>query len=119
MELFWDIVRGALLMLHFVGLAMIIGGALHQVKEKAKNVTFTMLHGAYTQVVTGIALVGVAYGAGNGDYVDNWKITVKLAIALAVAVLCFVNRKKTSNNVPVWGTVLLLALVNVGVAIFW
>ena len=112
-----DIALKIVLIFHFIGLSMIIGGALHQVKEKAKNVTRTMLDGAYLQILTGVALVGLIY-ADDGEP-NNAKISVKFGIALLVAVLAFLNRKKRTDNVPVWGSILLLTIANVAIAIFW
>lgn len=105
------------LILHFVGLSMLLGGTLYQVREKAKNVVRPMLDGAYTQLLTGIILVGLVQA--NDEEVNNVKIGVKLAIALVIAVLCFVNRKKRKNNVPVWGTILALTLANIAIAVLW
>jgi hypothetical protein len=103
------------LILHFIGLSMLLGGALYQVREKAKNIVRPMLDGAYTQLLTGIALVGLLQA--NDEEVNNVKVGVKLAIALVIAVLCFVNRKKRSNNVAVWGAVLGLSLANIVIAV--
>jgi hypothetical protein len=103
------------LILHFIGLSMLLGGALYQVREKAKNIVRPMLDGAYTQLLTGIALVGLLQA--NDEEVNNVKVGVKLAIALVIAVLCFVNRKKRSNNVAVWGAVLGLTLANIVIAV--
>src|SRR5690606_31438709 len=113
----WEIVQGIVLVLHFIGLAMLIGGALHQLPEKVKNVTRTMRDGAYTQLVTGIALVGLIY-ANDGEP-DNAKIGVKFAIALAIAVIGIVFRKRTDGAAGAWATMLGLAIANVAIAVFW
>ena len=105
------------LILHFVGLSMLLGGALYQVREKAKNIVRPMRDGAYTQLLTGIILVGLVQA--NDEEVNNVKIGVKLAIALVIAILCFVNRKKRTNNVGVWGAVLGLTLANIAIAVLW
>lgn len=104
------------LVLHFVGLSMIIGGALHQITEKAKNVTRTMMDGAYTQVLTGLVLAALVYA--NDEEPATWWIATKFTVALAVAVIGFVNRKQRTNNVGAWGAMLGLTLANVAVAVF-
>ena len=106
------------LILHFVGLAMLLGGALYQTGEKAKNIVRPMLDGAYTQLLTGVALLGMLHAQGTED-VNDIKIGVKLVVALVIAVLCFTNRKKRTNNVPVWGAVLGLTVANVAIAVLW
>ncbi len=113
------ILRIVLLILHFLGLASLLGGFLYTMKDKVKTLPSGMFHGALTMLVTGVALVGVAYGSGNGDHVDNGKITVKLLVALAVAVLVILNRKKESVAVPVWATIGGLTILNVIVAVAW
>lgn len=105
------------LILHFVGLSMLLGGALYQVSEKAKNVVRPMLDGAYTQLLTGIVLLGLLHA--NDEDVNDVKIGVKLLIALVITVLAFTNRKKRTNNVGVWGAILGLTLANVGIAVLW
>jgi hypothetical protein len=110
-----EIAIKVVLILHFIGLSMLLGGALYQVREKAKNIVRPMLDGAYTQLLTGVILVGLLQA--NDEDVNNVKIGVKLAIALVIAVLCFVNRKKRTNNVAAWGAVLGLTLANIVIAV--
>ncbi|MDN4472706.1 hypothetical protein [Demequina zhanjiangensis] len=113
------VLRIILLILHFLGLAALLGGFLYTMSDKVKTFSAGMMHGALTQLVTGVALVGVAYGSGNGDHVDNGKITVKLLVALVIAALVILNRKKDSVPVPVWGIVGGLTILNVIIAVAW
>ena len=74
-----DILIGIVLILHFVGLAALLGGVLVQVKDTIAGkgrIIAAMIHGALTQLVTGILLVGLLEMSG-GD-VNNTKIAVKL-----------------------------------------
>ncbi|XVQ07124.1 hypothetical protein ACQP1W_31395 [Spirillospora sp. CA-255316] len=115
-----EFVRLLLLFLHFVGLAVLIGGFLAQLpaaREGRTRPATAMLHGALTQLITGIALVGVAQGALDKE-VDNAKISVKLLVALIILVLILVGRRRPLST-PVFMTIGALALVNVGVAVFW
>lgn len=114
-----NVLRTVLIILHFVGLASLLGGFLYQVKEPVKRVLQGMVHGALTQVVTGVALVGVAYGLGNGDKVDNTKIAVKLIVAVVITVLVFMGRRKESITTPVWAAIGALTLLNVVIAVAW
>jgi hypothetical protein len=109
--------RDALLVLHFVGFGALFGGASVQLRDDVKVVNSGMLHGALTQVVSGVLLVGVIEGAG--DEVNQPKIGVKLAVALVVTVLCWVNRRKESVPNGLFLAILLLTLGNVVVAVFW
>ncbi len=105
------------LILHFVGLSMLLGGTLYQVREKAKNVVRPMLDGAYTQLLTGVILVGLL--EADDHELNNAKVGVKLTIALVITVLAVMNRKKRTNNMPVWGMILILTLANIAIAVLW
>ncbi|WP_199422804.1 hypothetical protein [Actinotalea solisilvae] len=114
-----EIVRDVLLVLHFVGLASLLGGFLVQMKPRTKKVVAAMVHGALTQLVTGVALVGTAYALGHGDDVDNAKIGVKLVVLLVITALVLRGRRQESVSTGVWGAIGALTLVNVVVAVVW
>ena len=108
--------RYALLVLHFVGLAAILGPFLDQLRADTKRITMTMVWGARAQLVTGLALVGVAM-AGDHE-LDHVKIAVKFVVALAIAGLAEVGRKKEAPQ-AFWLLIGVLTLVNVVVAVVW
>ncbi|MDD6791684.1 MAG: hypothetical protein PUE00_05940 [Thermobifida fusca] len=115
-----EFVRHLLLFFHFVGLAVLIGGFLAQLpaaRPGPVKPSTGMLHGALTQLVTGVALVGVLQGALDAE-VNNVKITVKLLVVLAALVLILVGRRRPLNT-PAFMTIGALALANVAVAVFW
>ncbi|MBX9247022.1 hypothetical protein ICW40_19715 [Actinotalea ferrariae] len=114
-----EIVRDVFLVLHFVGLASLLGGFLVQMKPRTKRVEAAMFHGALTQLVTGVALVGMAYALGNGDDVDNAKIGVKLLVLLVITGLVVAGRRKESVSTGVWGAIGALTLVNIVIAVVW
>lgn len=116
-----DILRIILLILHFVGLSMLLGGFLVQVKAIGQGkgtVLRAMIDGALTQLITGLLLVATIEMGDLYD-VDNWKIAVKLVIAVIVTVLVFVYRKK--DPAPSWALWAIggLTLANVIVAVAW
>lgn len=110
-----DIVRDLMLVLHFVGLASLLGGFLVQMKGRTKRVEAAMFHGALTQLVTGLALVGIAE-AGDAD-VNHMKVGIKLVVLIAITALVLVGRRKESVSTGVWGAIGGLTLVNVIVAV--
>ena len=83
MEMVAELTRNTLVVLHIVGLASLFGGFLTQMKamaQKAAKVVPAMVHGAWTALLTGILLVGVAewrIELGAGFDVDHTKIAVK------------------------------------------
>jgi hypothetical protein len=116
-----EILRNVLLVLHFVGMASLLGGVIAQVpaiKAGAGTINSAIFHGALTQLVTGILLVGVIQMADLAD-IDNAKIAVKLAVVIVIMVLAIINRKKARVANWVLFTVAGLTLVNICIAVFW
>ena len=116
-----DILRIILVILHFVGLSMLLGGFLVQVKAIGQGkgtVVRAMIDGALTQLITGLLLVATIEMGDLYD-VNNWKIAVKLVITVIITVLVFVYRKK--DPAPSWAlwAIGALTLANVVVAVAW
>ncbi|WP_116244438.1 hypothetical protein [Nocardiopsis sp. FIRDI 009] len=111
-----DIFYSALVFLHMIGLAGIVAGFLMQVITGNAKSTKVLLHSSLLQLVTGLALVGVAEMAGDPE-MNHVKVGVKLVIALAVVILGVLNLRKPANRLATAAGV--LAIVNIGVAVFW
>jgi hypothetical protein len=112
-----EIVYDSLVVLHFIGLAALLGGWIVQMSAPTKVVNRAMLDGSFTQLATGLALVGIAEAALDHE-VNHMKVGIKLLILLVITVLAWVNRKKESVPVGVWGAIGGLTIVNVIVAVF-
>jgi hypothetical protein len=112
-----DTVQKLLLFLHLVGMAALLGGSLVQLTAPVKRVNGAMRDGALTQVVTGLLLVGVI--EGQDDPIDRTKIAVKFAIAIVIAVGCWINRRKPQIPNGLLGGIIVLTLANVAIAVFW
>jgi hypothetical protein len=115
-----DVIRLILLAAHILGLAAIVGTFFVQMRAKSGFSTGIVLGGAITQVVTGVALVGIHQASGHE--VDNVKIAVKLVIAVAVlvaAILAHVASRRGGRVRPAFHTAGGLAIVNVLVAVLW
>lgn len=109
-----------LLVLHFVGLASLLGGFLVQMRSPEKGVNPAMFHGALTQLVTGVLMVGLAEaGAADDEPLNMGKIMTKLLIVAVITVLAFFGRRKSGPQTGVWATIGALTLVNVIIAVFW
>ncbi len=114
------IVYNIVVVLHFIGLASLLGGFLVQMRSSDKGVNPAMLHGALTQLITGIIMQGMLESGAVGDgEVNTWKLATKLGITLVVTVLAFVGRRRTPPQVAFWGLIGALTLVNVILAVFW
>jgi uncharacterized membrane protein len=108
-----------LLVLHFIGLALLLGAVLVQVRDPEKTVNRWMFDGALTQLVTGVAMVGLASAdALEGEKPNNTVVGIKLLIVLVIAVLAFIGKKKPAPQTGLWAVIGLLTLVNILVAVF-
>jgi hypothetical protein len=112
-----DVAYNLILIVHFIGLASVVGGFLVQMKSAEKGVNPAMWHGALTQLVTGVLLVGLAE---MQDFdVDHAKIGVKLVVTIVITVLAFIGRKKPLPQVGLWGAIGALSIANIVIAVLW
>ena len=116
-----DIVLNFVLILHFVGLAGIIGGWLATIR--APHVNKAILHGSILQVVTGLLLVGLREMQEGGDPLNHMKIAVKLIIAIVILVVAIVGVRKEAKAQGSTATLAhvagILGIVNVAIAVLW
>ncbi|WP_068159396.1 hypothetical protein [Rhodococcus phenolicus] len=114
-----DVAINIFLILHFIGLAGIIGSWLAVVKDP--RVVTGMLHGAILQLVSGLALVGL--NEADGADLNHMKIGIKLVVAVAILVLAIVGLKKEKQNPGSTGalahTIGGLGILNVVIAVLW
>lgn len=114
-----DFLTNILVFLHILGAAAIVGGWFASFKKP--TVLPIQLWGAIAQLVTGLALVGIA-GAQHTD-VNYIKITVKLVIAIAVLIPAIIGYRKAKAGQPVptglAHAVGGMALINIAVATLW
>lgn len=118
MRILFDI----LLFLHIVGAAMIVGYWIATLR--LPTVHPRQRDGAFLQLLTGIAMMGILpldpaiFGEPN-----YFKLGIKFAIGLAVAVLAVIGSRKVKKGEPV-STGLAhgvggLALINIAIATIW
>lgn len=119
------IIRSVLVVLHFIGLAALLGGFLVQIKAlraKTAEVIPAMVHGAWTALITGLLLVGVAQwalAAGASFQIDHTKIAAKTIVALIVVILVMLQRKKKPATPAAFASIGALTTLNVVLAVFW
>ncbi len=110
---------GLLVFLHLVGAAIIVGTWIYTLK--LPTVSPGQFHASLLSLVTGVLLVGI-HEMGDGE-VNRTKITVKLLIALVVAVAAFVGHRRTRRGETVsTGLAHVVggsALINMAVATLW
>ncbi len=115
MEVFYDV----LVVLHLLGMAAVVGAWFTVIR--APRIVPGMVYGALVQLVTGLVMVGLLEsGAVSGtEPLDRAKIAVKLGVAIIVAVLAWVNRRRPDPPRGVVHAIGVLAVVNVLVAALW
>jgi hypothetical protein len=116
------------LILHFIGLAAIIGSWMTVLKEP--RVIPGMLHGAILQVVSGLALVGL--NEANDVTLNHAKVAVKLVVAVVILVLAVVGLRQqrttaasesgaavATDTATLAHAIGILAVANVIIAVVW
>lgn len=126
-----ELLRDITLILHFLGLAIIIGPFVLRKAANTKVAAGWILAGGITQLVTGLVLTGLAEMrlADNPDLsLDHTKIAVKLVLTLAIFVVALIGylkqRTTDGQSAPKSVTALMhsagaLAIVNVFIAVLW
>jgi len=122
-----DLIRLIVLIIHFVGLAAIIGPFILQRARKEGFQFGAMLTGSIIQIVSGAALIGLR--RGEGLPVVDAKMAVKLGVALVVLALVVIGmvrqrrlraRGESDASVRPFVTAAgVTAIVNVAVAVLW
>ena len=115
-----ELVFKVVVILHLLGMAAIVGSWLAALKTP--RVLPGMLHGALTQLVTGLVLEGLleSHAVASETPINHPAIGAKLLIALVITALVWVNRKKTdSAPASVVHAIGGLAILNVIIAVLW
>lgn len=120
-----EFILHSLVVLHFLGLASLLGGFLTQMKAMGKGLATivpAMVHGAWTMLITGMLLVGVrewmAVMAWD-DELNHMKIGVKSLVVTVILILVLHYKKKQTVSAKVIGAIGLLTILNVVLAVFW
>ena len=110
------------LVLHFIGLAGLLGGLLAQISNKPKKLQPLVLHSAWLMIIAGIAMVGLNQAMHADDstveLLDHVKIAIKSTVVTVILTLGYINIKKSGLSTKIWGVMTLLAVTNVVIAVF-
>ena len=120
-----EFILHSFLVLHFIGLASLLGGFLTQMKAMGKGLAAivpAMVHGAWTMLITGVLMVGarewMAVMAWD-DPLNHMKIGVKSLVVTLILVLVIHFKKKQTVSAKAFGAIGLLTILNVVLAVFW
>jgi len=114
-----ETVYDLVVVVHFLGLASLIGGWLVQMRARGeRRIVPAMVQGALTQLVTGLLIVGLGEGVLDREY-DYAKIATKLVVTAVVLLLTWVNRRKEVIPDGVYFIIGGLSILNVALAVLW
>ena len=125
-----ELLRNITLIAHFLGLAMIIGPFLLQMRSRSGYAFNWVLAGTIVQLVSGLLLVGLAEMrlADDPDMtLDHIKVAVKLGVALLAfiaALLGYLRQRKGAGGnerslMPFFHSAGGLAIIDLFVAVLW
>ncbi|MFI9236140.1 hypothetical protein [Streptomyces sp. NPDC053079] len=115
-----DVLIHAVVGLHIIGIAALLGGFMTQMKAMGKGearMVPAMLHGALTMLVTGVALVGLHQAQDHT--LNTVKLGVKMALLVVILGLVYVKRDDEKVGAAAFGTVGALTAANVFIAVLW
>jgi hypothetical protein len=111
-----ELLRLALRYLHLVGFALLFGGFVVQYLSGALRINSAMLWGALAQVATGLLL---SAPFPRDSELNPYKLGVKLLLAVLIAIMVYVPRKREAVNRGHFLAIGGLTLINAAVAVFW
>ena len=110
------------LVLHFIGLAGLLGGLLAQIPNKPKQLQKMVMHSALLMFIAGVVMVGINQMMHADDptveVLDHVKVAIKSTVLIAILALGYLNFKKSVLSNKVWGVMTLLTTANIVIAIF-
>ena len=110
------------LVLHFIGLAGLLGGLLAQISNKPKKLQPFVLHSAWLMIIAGIAMVGLNQAMHADDatveLLDHVTVAIKSTVIAVILTLGYMNIKKTELSTKIWAVMTSLAVVNIVAAVF-
>jgi len=112
-----EILYTALVVLHVVGIVAIGYGFFKELAKKSYGVNVAMLHGASTQLLTGVLMVGLRESGvvADDEVLDMSKIGLKLVIALVIIALYSIGKRKSEQKIY-WALIGALTLTNIVIA---
>lgn len=122
-----DLVHDITLIVHFIGLALIVGPFLAQMRAQSGYWFPVVLTGASVQLATGLILVTIAE-IWSDEPVNHAKVGVKLTVTLVAFIAALIGYRKQKklgqgandrSLMPFFHTAGGLAVINVVIAVLW
>jgi hypothetical protein len=110
------------LVLHFIGLAGLLGGLLSQISAKPKKLAPFVLHSAWLMIIAGVAMVGINQAMHSNDatveLVNQVTISIKSLVIGVILTIGYSNIKKSELSTKTWVLMSSLAVLNIVLAVF-
>ncbi len=110
------------LVLHFIGLAGLLGGLLSQISAKPRKLQPFVLHSAWLMIIAGTAMVGINHAMHANDatveLVNSVTVAIKSGVIAVILTLGYMNIKKLELPSRIWGLMTGLAVLNICLAVF-
>lgn len=118
-----EFIYNIFVVLHFIGMAGLVGGLLVGVGAKPRTLNKMTLHSGLLVLLAGIFLIIVNSIQRASDpsiaLLDHGKVGVKLLVVVAILVIGFKNLKSFDVPKKSYMAMLTLALANILIAVFW
>lgn len=110
------------LILHFIGLAGLLGGLIAQIAAKPKIIPTFVLHSAWLMIIAGTAMVGINQSMHSNDstveLINQTTVGIKSLVVAVILGLGYKNFKKAEVSTKIWGAMTGLATLNIVLAVF-
>lgn len=103
--------------LHLVGVVAIGWGFFSQISKGKKEINPGLLHGGLLQLVTGVAMVGLAESDAVDEDLNMTKISIKLAVVLGLVAVAVLGKKAKGDAKNYWLVAGTLWLANIIIAV--
>lgn len=122
-----ELARDLTIIVHFIGLALIIGPFVAQMRAKGGYWFPVVLTGASVQLITGLILVTLLE-LDSDEPVNHAKVGVKLTLALVAFIAALIGYRKQKKLgagesdralMPFFHTAGGLAVINIVIAVLW
>ena len=111
------VAQGIVVLLHLIGFAALLGGALVQLRDRAPEINASMLGGAWIALLTGAGLF--AFAVTGPEPVQYPQVIVKAMVALFVVLLVAKNRRFADIPRGLLLLIVGLTVASAGLPIFW
>lgn len=106
----------ALVFIHLLGMAAVVGGYFAGIRSVPKRLSAGMVHGTLLQLLSGVLLLGLA--ETMTEPVNHAKFGIKIAITVVLLLISWPRRRDQEIPSGTYHAVGILALTNVAIAVF-